>query len=420
MAMLIEFRVKNFRSFKDEAVLNLVASSDKTSEATNVIATGNRSVPRILRSACIYGANAGGKSNLVRSVQLLRGIVNDSASLQAGQEINVQPFRLDPTAAEKPIEFEVTFLLGGIRYQFGFTLTARRILREWLVVYKTTQPATWYERSFDFKSKKYEYKFSAQLLGAKSVWSDATRDNALFLSTAVQLNSDQLRPVFDFLARSLIVFENGTIPIPEYTISHIAKNKADAVKQFLATADISIDDIALKTQQGFTSGMKVDFATGQMEPMATEPREILTPTFRHKARTGTAIFDIGDESEGTQKLFSLAGPLFEILQRGQVLIVDELDRSLHALLVRQLVGMFQDPDVNKSGAQLIFTTHDTSLLEGELLRRDQVWFAEKDEDHASRLYPLSDFSPRKNEALERGYLSGRYGGVPILRSLRFS
>lgn len=418
--MLIEFRVKNFRSFKDEAVLNLVASSDKTSEATNVIATGNRSVPRVLRSACIYGANAGGKSNLVRAVQLLRGIVKDSASLQAGQEINVQPFRLDPTTAKKPIEYEVTFLLGGIRYQFGFTLTARRILSEWLVVYKTTQPATWYERTFDFKSQKYDYKFSTQLLGAKSVWSEATRDNALFLSTAVQLNSDQLRPVFDFLARSLVVFENGTTPIPDYTISHIAKNKADAVKQFLATADISIDEIALKTQQGFTSGMKVDFATGQMEPMATEPSEIVMPTFRHKARTGTAIFDIGDESEGTQKLFSLAGPLFEILQRGQVLIVDELDRSLHALLVRQLIGMFHDPDVNKSGAQLIFTTHDTSLLEGELLRRDQVWFAEKDEDQASRLYPLSDFSPRKNEARERGYLSGRYGGVPILRSLRFS
>ena len=123
-------------------------------------------------------------------------------------------------------------------------------------------------------------------------------------------------------------------------------------------------------------------------------------------------------SEGTQKLFALAGPIFEILGRGQALVVDELDRSLHALLVRRLIGMFQNPDLNQKGAQLIFTTHDTSLLDGELLRRDQIWFAEKDEDQASRLYPLSDFSPRKGEALERGYLAGRYGGVPILRTPR--
>lgn len=418
--MLIEFRVKNFRSFKDEAVLNLVASSDKMAETTNVLPTGNRSIPRVVRSAGIYGANASGKSNLIRAMQLLRGIVSDSASLQAGQEINVQPFRLDPMSAERPIEYEITFLLAGVRYQFGFTLTPRQVISEWLIVYKTTQPAVWYERNFNFEIQKYEYKFSTQLLGAKAVWSDATRNNALFLSTAVQLNSDQLRPVFDFLTRGLVIFENGTTPIPEFTISHIARNKADTVKQFLATADISIDDIALKKQQGFKAGMKLHFATGQMEPISTEPQEIVLPTFRHRSRTGTAVFEMSDESEGTQKLFSLAGPLFEILQRGQVLIVDELDRSLHALLVRQLIGMFQNPDVNTGGAQLIFTTHDTSLLDGDLLRRDQIWFAEKDEDQASRLVPLSDFSPRKNEALERGYLSGRYGGVPILRTLGFS
>jgi hypothetical protein len=130
------------------------------------------------------------------------------------------------------------------------------------------------------------------------------------------------------------------------------------------------------------------------------------------------VFDFQDESEGTQKLFALAGPIFEILKHGQVLIVDELDRSLHALLVRQLIEMFQNPDLNQKGAQLIFTTHDTSLLDGGLLRRDQIWFVEKDDAQASRLYPLSDFSPRKGEALERGYLAGRYGAVPILRTPR--
>ncbi|WP_457938284.1 AAA family ATPase [Mesorhizobium sp. 10J20-29] len=196
-SMLIEFRVKNFRSFRDEVVLNLLASRDDTNEKTSIETTGNKSVPRILRAAGIYGANAGGKSNLVRAMQLLRGIVNDSATLQAGHTYNVQPFRLDPAQAERPIEYEITFLLKNVRYQFGFTLTPHKILSEWLIVYKSTQPATWYDRKFDELAQKYEYKFSSQLLGAKAIWSDATRDNALFLSTAVQLNSEQLRPVFN-------------------------------------------------------------------------------------------------------------------------------------------------------------------------------------------------------------------------------
>jgi uncharacterized protein len=418
--MLVEFRVRNFRSFRDEAVLNLVASRDKTNEETSIKATGNKSVPRLLRAAAIYGANAGGKSNLVRAMQLLRGIVNDSAKLQAGEAINVQPFRLDPAFAEQPVEFEMTFLLDNVRHQFGFTLTPHKILSEWLIVYKSTQPATWYERNFNERAQKYEYKFSAQLLGAKAVWSDATRDNALFLSTAVQLNSEQLRPIFAFLTGGLVILENGNIPAPDYTISHIERNNADSVREFLSAADIGIAEIRLKKQTARLHNVRLDPATGQFESVAAEPREINVPTFEHKAASGSAMFDLPDESEGTQKLFAFAGPIFGILENGQVLVVDELDRSLHALLVRQLISIFQNPDINQKGAQLIFTTHDTSLLDGELLRRDQIWFAEKDEDQTSHLRPLSDFSARKGEALERGYLSGRYGGVPILRTPRLN
>lgn len=418
--MLVEFRVRNFRSFRDEAVLSLVASRDKTNEDTHVNATGNKSVPRLLRAGAIYGANAGGKSNLVRALELLRRIVNDSATWQAGQTFNVQPFRLDPVTAEQPIEYEITFLLDNVRYQFGFTLTPHKILSEWLTVYKSTQPATWYERNFDARTQKYEYKFSTQLVGAKVVWSESTRDNALFLSTAVQLNSEQLHPIFAFLTSGLVIFGNGSVPVPVYTISHIARTNGDSVREFLAAADIGIAEIRLKKQQSFVSGMKIDMATRQVEAIPTEPREDIAPTFEHKTRSGSAVFDFQDESEGTRKLFALAGPIFEILEQGRVLIVDELDRSLHALLVRQLIGMFQTPDLNQKGAQLIFTTHDTSLLDADLLRRDQIWFVEKGEDQASRLYPLSDFSPRKGEALERGYLAGRYGGVPILRTPRLN
>lgn len=412
--MLVEFRLKNFRSFRDEAVLNFVASRDKTNEKNSVMTTDNRSVRRLLRSAVIYGPNAGGKSNLVRAVQILRAFVSESATLKAGQTINVQPFQLNTATAEQPIEFEITFLLGNVRYQFGFTLTSRKVLSEWLIVYRSTQPATWYERNFDERTQKYNYKYSAQLLGPKATWQESTRDNALFLSTAVQLNSEQLLPIFEYLTKSLVIFENGSGPALDYTVAFIAERQADGVREFLSAADIGIADIKLKKQP--IRAIQFDIATGQMTSPPPEPQEMTVPIFEHKTKFGSAVFDFRDESEGTRKLFNLAGPLFEILERGQVLIVDELDRSLHALLVRQLIELFQNPDLNENGAQLIFTTHDTSLLDGELLRRDQIWFAEKDEDQASHLYPLSDFSPRKREALGRGYLAGRYGGVPILRT----
>jgi AAA15 family ATPase/GTPase len=417
--MLIEFRVTNFRSFKGENRLSLLASSDKDLEGSNVAATRNTSVPRVLRAVGIYGANASGKSNLIRAMQLMRGIVVESANLKPDQQFNIQPFRLDPETDREPTEFELTFFKEGVRYQYGFALNARRIVEEWLLVYKTKQPQTWFMREYNPKAQVDEYKFSeAHFKGNRNVWKEATRSNALFLSTAIQLNSESLRPIFDYIAQSLVVFENGSGPVPDYTINHIAKAKSARVRQFLAGADISIDEIALKEVKAEVQNISMDFATGGFTHSGREEQNMVVPTFKHSSSKGSAVFDFGDESEGTQKLFFLAGPLFDIFERGQVLIVDELDRSLHALLVRQLIAMFHDPEVNKSNAQLIFTTHDTSLLDGAHLRRDQIWFTEKDEEQASCLYPLTDFSPRKNEALEKGYLGGRYGAVPILKRLR--
>ncbi len=417
--MLIEFRVTNFRSFRDENRLSLLASSAKDLESTNVAITNVSSVPRLLRATGIYGANASGKSNLIRAFQLVRGIVLESANLKPDQQFNIQPFRLDPETESKPTTFELTFFLNGTRYQYGFALTASRIIEEWLLVYKTRQPQTWFTREFNPHTAEDEYKFSeVHFKGNRNVWKGSTRSNALFLSTAIQLNSESLRPVFDYITQSLVVFENGGGPMPDYTISHIANEKSNKVRQFLSSADISIDDIALKEVKGQSHQINIDFATGGLTHSSLQEQNMMMPTFKHSSRNGSAVFDLGDESEGTQKLFSLAGPLFDIFERGQVLIVDELDRSLHALLVRQLIAMFHDPEVNKSNAQLIFTTHDTSLLDGAHLRRDQIWFVEKDEEQASNLYPLTDFSPRKNEALERGYLGGRYGAIPIVKRLR--
>jgi AAA15 family ATPase/GTPase len=420
--MLIEFRVRNFRSFRDENIISLVASSDKTFKETNVTDAGVRYLPGVLRTAGIYGANASGKSNLVRGIAVMRAIVLQSAALQPGQLFNVQPFMLDPSFEHEPSEFEVTFMRDGVRYQFGFSFTPDRIRSEWLIAYKTAQPQSWYSRKYDKNSEEDEYKFGSHFQGQRKLWQSSTRPNALFLSTAIQLNSEQLKPVFDWFANGLTVFEGGGIPhfggVPplEFTINHVQKSPSvrEAVTGFLSGADIGISKIEIAKEKGFQQAINFDVATGKFDHLREE-KEILVPRFFHSSPKGSTLLNLQDESEGTQRLFLLAGPLFEILRNGCVMFIDELDRSLHAHLVRQLVGMFQDPRLNEAGAQLIFTTHDTSLLSAGLLRRDQIWLVEKDEDQASRVYPLTEFAPRKNEALEQGYLSGRYGAVPVLK-----
>ena len=197
--MLVEFRVKNFRSLRDEQALSLVASKDKTLQDTHTLATGIKAASTLVRTAVIYGANASGKSNLVKALQYMRGVVVESATvIQPGQSYAVQPFRLDVESASRPTEFEVTFLLDGVRYQYGFTMTPQRIVSEHLLVYKAFKPQRWFERHVDADSGKDVYEFGSGLKGPKNVWEGATRPTRLLLSTAVQLNSEALLPVFDW------------------------------------------------------------------------------------------------------------------------------------------------------------------------------------------------------------------------------
>ena len=182
-AMLVEFRVKNFRSLRDEQVLSLVASTDKTLLDTHTLSTGLKVAPHLLKSAVVYGANASGKSNLIKALQYMRGVVLESATvIQPGQSFAVQPFRLDELSASQPTEFEATFILDGVRYQYGFAMTPQRIVSEHLLVYKAFKPQRWFERHFDAESGKDVYEFGTGLKGAKNLWEGATRPNALFLS----------------------------------------------------------------------------------------------------------------------------------------------------------------------------------------------------------------------------------------------
>jgi uncharacterized protein len=416
--MLIEFRVKNFRSLRDEQVLSLVASKDKTSLDTHTVATNISAAPNLLRSAVAYGANASGKSNLVKALQYMRGVVVESATvMQPTQTFSVQPFRLDADSANQPSEFEATFVLDGVRYQYGFAMTAQRIVSEHLLVYKAFKPQRWFARRFDSDTGKDVCEFGAGLKGPRSVWEGATRPNSLFLSMAVQLNSEALRPVFDWFANRLVIIDEQTQLNPQVSIQMLKQAEGrKAICHFLSSADISIADVDVVRQQVLGHSVRFDFSTGRREEGPTE-QEIEQLKFHHVTEHGKAVFDLADESNGTRSLLFLAGPVLDILSKGLTLVIDELDTSLHTLLVRELVRLFHRPEVNTSGAQLIFTTHDTSLLDApDLFRRDQVWFVEKDRNQASTLVGLSEFSPRKNEALERGYLMGRYGGVPFLSS----
>lgn len=414
--MLIEFRVKNFRSLKDEQVLSLVASKDKTLQETHAVATNLKAVPILLRSAVIYGANASGKSNLVKALQYMRGVVVESATvIQPGQTFGVKPFRLDAVSAEAPTDFEVTFILEGTRYQYGFSMTSQRIISEHLLVYKAFKPQRWFERRFDSETGKDVYEFGSGLKGSKNLWEGATRPNALFLSTAVQLNSEALRPVFDWFVNRLVVSNEASPIAPQFSVQML--KSAEGRKQicnFLTAADISITDIEVVASKVMGQAVHFDLAAGKTEVRAEEI-EGHELRFSHVTDRGKAVFDLADESSGTRNLLFLAGPVLDILHKGFTLVVDELDTSLHTLLVRELVRLFHRPEINTGGAQLIFTTHDTALLDApDLFRRDQIWFVEKESDQTSSLVGLSEFSPRKNELLERGYLMGRYGGVPFL------
>jgi AAA15 family ATPase/GTPase len=414
--MLLEFRLRNFRSVRDEQVLNLLASSaDKSQGETHLAPTGLKALPHAVRSAVIYGPNASGKSNLLRGLAYMRGVVADSATvIQPGQSYNVQPFRLDAASAQRPSDFEISFLVGGVRHQYAFSMTPQRIVSESLLVYTSIKPTQLFSRQH-VVGQDDAYEFSAYLRGPRRLWQEATRANALFLSTAAQLNSEQLGPVFEWIVRNIVVMPANAMVMPDATTAMLSTEEGrHTVQQFLSDADFSIAAVSVVSRRGVRTQFTLDAAGLQA---AQEERDLMVPLFEHRTAQGAAIFELHDESEGTQRLFGLIAPFMDCLAEGRLLLVDELDSSLHTLLVRRLVSMFHSDAHNPKGAQLVFTTHDTSLLDQSLFRRDQIWFTEKDALQATRLYPLSDFSPRKQEALERGYLAGRYGAVPYLPPL---
>ncbi len=424
--MLIEFSVTNFKSIKSQQTFSLSKAKGDELEESNSFQPEGLSQLALLRSSAIYGPNAAGKSNFIEAIRVMRRIVVESASeKQRGDKLPLTPFKLDPEAAGSATEFEVVFIANGIRYQYGFAATRERIMEEWLIAFPKVRAQHWYARQWDEKKGEYQWEMGNALQGQKQLWRESTRNNALFLSTAVQLNSQQLQPAYDWFDDTL---RTTTVAAwrPTFTASLCSdpKNKVK-VLDFLKAADIDIQDVMLKKklfdEKDLPDDMPDEVKTMVAKEM--EGKEIIAElNMMHKDSTGKLIaFEFDDESDGTQKLFSFAGPWLDTLMNGYVLFVDELHDNLHPRLVQFLVELFHSSETNPKNAQLVFTTHETSILNQEVFRRDQIWFCEKGSDQDTKVYPLTDFSPRKGrENLELAYLAGRYGAVPYMRKLKIA
>ena len=413
--MLVEFSVENFRSIKDEACLSLAAGPEKERSETHLVAPSpgkkGGGLGPLLRSVAIYGANAAGKTNLLRALDAMRRIV--LASSREMGSIPVTPFLFDPDFRTRPTTFEVIFVVDRVRYQYGFSATSELVTEEWLYAWPLGRIQRWFERSSGV------WKFGGKLSGDTEVWRRATRPDALFLSTAVSLNSEQLKPLFNWFHHKLHVAVTGSWS-NAFSLSRVREKGKSGIVGFLQAADLAVSDLRLAEEEVRPDTLPDDMPSELKEEITRDlaGKKMMEIWLSHDTGYGEAAeLKIHEESDGTQKIFALAGPWLDSLQNGHVIVIDELHDNLHPALVKFLIERFHDPEVNTSGAQLVFSTHDSSILNQDVFRRDQIWFCERNELQETRLFPLTDFKPRKGvENLERSYLAGRYGALPYIAS----
>ena len=416
--MLVEFSVTNFRSLRDRQTFSLVKGRGDELLGSNTFPSGPLRKTSLLRSAAIYGPNAGGKSNFLLALKTMKEIVVESATdLQRGDKLPVSPFQLSKATRYAPSEFEVIFIVDGVRYEYGFATTETRVHEEWLLAYPKGRPQQWYERVWNRSKKSYDWVLGNPLTGEKRLWQKSTRDNALFLSTAVQLNSEQLQPIYDWFLRTLRTVRKvnavGWNPYFSASLYEDDKGGKTRILDFLRAADLGIQDILVENKPIDATMLPEDIPDSLRKKF--KGIRYFEITTSHKDSEGKSVnFDISEESDGTRKLFSFSGPWIDCLANGYVLFIDELHDNLHPRLVQFLVQLFHSNETNQKNAQLVFSSHETSILDqANIFRRDQIWFCEKDENSATKLYPLTDFSPRKGrENLELAYLAGRYGAIP--------
>jgi hypothetical protein len=427
--MLIDFRVGNFRSFDEPQTFSLVASADMR-HPDNCIAFGKL---HLLKSAAIYGANASGKSNLIKAFWFMRTFVLHSATtMNVGDKIlPVVAFQLNPDSRGKASLFEAAFAVGEVRYQYGFTATRARVQDEWLIAYPKGRAQHLLERKVDIETGQTLWSFRGELQRAGTLLKERTRDNGLALSRGAELNVEPLTTVLLWFRQQTSVLDLSESPesLIDQTARRLEEDQPfrEKVVRLLRHADVGISDLEMAP---YTTNFSLP-STNHMDdpelPMILFGRP--TSYARFDEATGRRLQSIhqsqsGDrvpfnflqaESNGTRRFFVLAGTWLDALDQGSLLVIDELDCSMHPSLTRKLIELFQTPQANPKGAQLVFSTHDSTLMDLELFRRDQIWIVEKDRSGASSLSSLYDFEekPRNNEAVQQRYLAGRYGGVPV-------
>jgi hypothetical protein len=423
--MLIRFTVQNFKTFKERVELSMVASNyDKFRKDENVVELPDSNL-KLLKSAVVYGANASGKSKLMEAFIYMRSLaLTSSKDTQKGEAIDVDPFRLDTFSEQKPTEFEVTFTYQNEQYRYGFQVTTREVVSEWLYHKPNTKELELFSR--DGQAFKIHPKnFST---GKKLQKENFVRENALMLSAAAQWNDVTAGKVLDWF-RSLKVISG--IEQDAYAGFTISRSNSPEHKQkhidFLQSADIDIQDISFEKLD--IARLPGDLDKNIRESLERRVREAKEDLFsdvllahkqyneknEHVSNVNFSLND--DESSGTRRVFFLSGPILDAISNGYTLVVDELDSNLHPNLVCKIVNIFNSKELNPNNAQLIFNTHDTNLLDANIFRRDQIWFTEKNRYGEVSLFSLADFKTshvRKEHNFEKNYISGRYGGVPYL------
>lgn len=391
--MLRSFRLGNHRSFRDEHELLLMPVFSKDRE--------------VLPVAAIYGANASGKSNLLDGLRFMATAVRGSfAAWPPDGGVPRRPFKLAPGGGDKPSVFVVELIEAGVRYTYGFEVDDERVREEWLYSYPEKRRRVLFERDGD------GIRFGSTVAGGAAetdLLRRLLRSNSLLLSLAAQSGLEVVAPVHRWFANKLLFRNEARTRFSDSTIVEFLESEpslADQLVGLLKIADLGISGVHLRTSKP----------------------DGLVDLYRYRVRLahGTAnhLFDLDEESAGTLSWLMLLPSVLLTLRDGGTLVIDEIDASLHPRLTAALVGLFRDAEANARGAQLLFTTHDASLLSpvlgDEVLGREDVWFVAKGDEGASELYALTDFKPRKEgENLERRYLGGSYGAIPDVRAEEF-
>ena len=393
--MILEFYVSNYLSIKDGLKISFVATSlkDSLSESNDMIALSDTGLT-LLRSAVIYGANASGKSNVLKAMAFYRHFITDSfKNSQAGEAIDVENFRLNATSIYEPTTMEATFIVGDFIYRYGFEVDSKVVRSEWL--YQRTNKKRAKEIEIFYRTEEETSVHQKSPLLLELVNKRMVRDNALLLSAAAQFNEPKAVNILQWMNDIRVIFGNEEEKLWNQAIKSLDdENLRLRITNFAKYADLGIESIVKIDNRIVSNHRQFD----------DEGRETSDVAFSFS----------GNESEGTIKYFSLSYPIIDTLDNGKLLIIDELDSKLHPLLVRKIISLFNSAKTNPKGAQLLFTTHDTFLLSAGMFRRDQIWFTQKDSFGATEAYSLVEYKVRSNTLFERDYLLGKYGATPII------